>query len=238
MRTIYMDCTSGVSGDMVLNALIGLCDDPQNVRRQIAGIAEGIEIAAAACHLHHDHGHDHGCEGGHHGHRSYARVQEIIHTLDVDQGVKETALNIYSVVAAAESKVHEAPLDNLHFHEVGRNQAIANIVGVAFCINLCRADRLICSEIRDGQGTVQCAHGVLEVPVPAVRAMLENCDLQYSQTEVEGEMVTPSGLAMVIGLGFATGEKPEGTPVRESEAKGRRDYGERGLGAYLYEQLA
>ncbi|MDO5491769.1 MAG: DUF111 family protein [Bacillota bacterium] len=235
MRTLYFDLTSGVSGDMVLNGLIGLCDNPQNVRRQIAGIEEGIDVLTAV--HRHSYAHHHDPEEGdhHHGHRSYARVQEIIRNLDLAPVVQEKALNIYSVIAAAESQVHEAPLDDLHFHEVGRTQAIANIVGAAFCINDIGAGRLLCSEICDGQGKVQCAHGVLEVPVPAVRAMLKDCALPYRQTEHEGEMVTPSGLAMIIGLGFDTADRPKGTPVRESEAKGRRVFGEKGLMSYLFD---
>ena len=255
MSTVYFDCTTGVSGDMVLGALTGLCADPQEVSSRIAAITAEIDALAAENHTpgqDHHNGHDHaharahgsGEDQGHghshgpdedHGHRSYGRVMGIIRSLNVAPEVKETALSIYAVVAAAESKVHEAPLDDLHFHEVGRNKAIANITGVAFCYHALHIDRLICSGICDGQGTVQCAHGVLEVPVPAVRAMLESCDLAYRQTEHDGEMVTPSGLAMLIGLGAVTGERPAGTPVRESEAKGRRAVSGSGLKAYLFE---
>ena len=81
---------------------------------------------------------------------------------------------------------------------------------------------------------MKCAHGVLNVPVPAVKAMLDDCDLTYRQTEHEGEMVTPSGLAMVIGCGAVTGDKPEGIPVRTAEAFGGRRTGEHGLIAELY----
>ena len=165
---------------------------------------------------------------------NYSDVKNIIDSLDVSSDVKAVAQQIYAVVAKAESTVHGDSLDELHFHEVGRDQAIANVVGVAVCLNELKTDEVIVSDICDGHGTVKCAHGVLNVPVPAVKAMLDDCDLTYRQTEHEGEMVTPSGLAMVIGCGAVTGDKPEGIPVRTAEAFGGRRTGEHGLIAELY----
>ena len=229
MKKIYLNCENGVSGDMVLNALIDLNEDPQAVRSEIHRISHQI----GASHEHHyDHEHD---EHVHeHFHRSYSDVKHIIESIDVSSGVKAAAQQIYAVIAKAESTVHGDSLEELHFHEVGRDQAIANVVGVAVCLNELHADTVIVSDICDGHGTVKCAHGVLNVPVPAVKAMLDDCDLSYKQTEYEGEMVTPSGLAMVIGSGAVTGDKPEGIPVRTSEAFGGRRTGEHGLIAELY----
>ena len=229
MKKIYLNCENGVSGDMVLNALIDLNEDPQTVRSEIHRISHQI----GASHEHHyDHEHD---EHVHeHFHRSYSDVKHIIESIDVSSGVKAAAQQIYAVIAKAESTVHGDSLEELHFHEVGRDQAIANVVGVAVCLNELHADTVIVSDICDGHGTVKCAHGVLNVPVPAVKAMLDDCDLSYKQTEYEGEMVTPSGLAMVIGSGAVTGDKPEGIPVRTSEAFGGRRTGEHGLIAELY----
>ncbi|MBQ9016442.1 MAG: DUF111 family protein [Firmicutes bacterium] len=257
MRMIYLDCSNGISGDMVLNALADLSEDPESVRANIERI-RGVVLEKGAdpygpSHIHehghhhgheHHHGHDHahGHEHGHgpehhsgHSHRSYREVMEIISQMPVSSRVKRTAEQIYAVIAKAESAVHGDPLETLHFHEVGRDQAIANVLGVAICLDSIRPDQVIVSEICDGQGTVQCAHGVLNVPVPAVKAMLDSCDLAYRQTEHEGEMVTPSGLAMVLGIGAETGERPARTTVRASEAKGARTFTEHGLIAELYE---
>ena len=269
MKTIYLNCENGVSGDMVLNALVGLTEDPDAVRANIERVSALIEEKGSGAHEHeelgihshghehhHDHGHDHGHHHGHdhehehhydhhhghdhgHGHgdqshRSYREVMEIISSVPVSSRIKTTSEQIYAVTAKAESAVHGEPLETLHFHEVGRNQAIANAMGVAVCIDALRPDEVITSEICDGHGTVQCAHGVLSVPVPAVKAMLDSCDLAYRQTEHEGEMVTPSGLAMVLGIGAKTGPRPEGTPVRTAEAKGARSFTEHGLMAELY----
>ena len=261
MRKIYIDCTAGVSGDMVLNALIGLTEDPDAVRANIERIAEIIEVKGeehAHTHEHthehmhhhgHEHAHEHGHEGHHeHGHdhahqhgsgdqhhRSYQTVKELISSLPVTSRLKKSAEQIYAVIAEAESAVHGDPLDRLHFHEVGRNQAISNVMGIAVCMDALRTEQVIVSEICDGHGTVECAHGILNVPVPAVKAMLDHCSLAYRQTDYEGEMVTPSGLAMLIGIGAVTGEKPAGAPIRSSEAKGARAFTEHGLIADLFE---
>ena len=250
MILVYLNCESGVSGDMVLNALCDLTEDPEAVRANIQRVAELIKEKGSGAHeelgIHsHEHHHGHGHNDEHHhghghnhsseSHRSYREVMDIISSVPVSSRVKTVAEQIYAVIARAESKVHGDSLETLHFHEVGRNQAVANVMGVAVCIDALRPDRIIVSDICDGHGTVQCAHGVLNVPVPAVKAMLDECDLDYRQTEYEGEMVTPSGLAMVIGIGAKTGEKPEGTPVRESEAKGARSFTEHGLTAGLFE---
>ncbi len=231
MKRIYLNCENGISGDMVLNALIDLNEDPQAVRSEIHRISH---LIGAPHEHHHEHNHDHDEHVHEHFHRSYSDVKNIIESLDVSSDVKAVAQQIYAVVAKAESTVHGDSLDELHFHEVGRDQAIANVVGVAVCLNELKTDEVIVSDICDGHGTVKCAHGVLNVPVPAVKAMLDDCDLTYRQTEHEGEMVTPSGLAMVIGCGAVTGDKPEGIPVRTAEAFGGRRTGEHGLIAELY----
>ena len=258
MKTIYLDCRNGISGDMVLNALADLSEDPSSVRSNIEKVSALIEEKSSGEHAHeelgihsHGHGHHHGHDHGHHhehghdhdhghhhddqSHRSYRQVMEIISSIPVSSRVKMTAEKIYAVIARAESTVHGDPLETLHFHEVGRNQAIANVMGVAVCMDDLRADQVMVSEICDGHGTVQCAHGVLNVPVPAVKAMLDDCDLSYRQTEHEGEMVTPSGLAMVIGIGAITAGKPDGNVIRSAEAKGGRSFTEHGLIAELIE---
>ena len=223
-KTLYLDCTNGVSGDMVLNSLIELDEDPEDLRRQMEEIER--RICGDKDGNNHDHHH-------HHFHRSYEKVLEIIRSAGLDQEVRERAEKIYAVIAAAESAVHGEALDSLHFHEVGRDQAILNVIGVSLCAVRGGYDPILCSDICDGHGTVECAHGTLTVPVPAVAAMLKNCDLTYRQTETEGEMVTPSGLAVVIGLEAATAERPEGEPIRRAEAVGARSANGRGLVAEI-----
>ena len=229
MRTLYFDTTNGIAGDMVLNALIDLSGDPGRVGEQIRRVEDKIhEITGEGGHSHHHHDHSH-------FHRSYTEVIEIIEGLDLVEEAENTAKSIYKVIAGAESKVHESPLDDLHFHEVGRNRAIANVVGVAICIDAIDADRIAYSKVCDGTGTVECAHGTLSVPVPAVKAMLDEYDVNYVQTDFEGEMVTPSGLAMLIGIGAVSEDEPEGEPVATASAKGARSADNEGLVAFIYE---
>ena len=228
MKTLYFDTKRGVSGDMVLGALTGLTDDPSAIQNRIDDISS--RIAGITGHSEDGHHHDHG-----HFHRSYSEVLKIIDDLQLDENAEKIAKAIYAVIAAAESKVHGSPLDDLHFHEVGRDQAIANIAGVALCIDTIEPDRIIYDVICDGTGTVQCAHGTLSVPVPAVKAILDEYDINYRQTDYEGEMVTPSGLAMVVGIGAVSGNEPEGEPIRCSEAVGARSVDGEGLKVYIYE---
>ena len=192
MKTIYLNCENGVSGDMVLNALIGLTEDPETVRANIAKVTALIEEKGSGAHDHeelgihshghghhhdheHHHDHDHGHEhhhdhdhehhhdhghGHHHGHsdqshRSYREVMEIISSVPVSSRIKIVAEQIYAVIAKAESTVHGEPLETLHFHEVGRDQAIANSMGVAVCMDALRPDQVMVVE--DNRNGIQAA---------------------------------------------------------------------------------
>ena len=228
MKTLYIDASHGVSGDMVLNGLLKLTDAPEAIRMWLEEAEEKIV----------NYGNDAAGEDHHgHFHRSYREVLDIIKYLDIDREIQDRAKAIYAVIAEAEAKVHGSSMDELHFHEVGRNQAVLNVVGVALCISEISPDIILCSEIIDGKGTVKCAHGLLEVPVPAVEAMLEITDLKYRQSgDYDGEMVTPSGLAMLIGIGAVTSEMPDMEPYRRSEATGFRSRDGQGLKACLFEE--
>lgn len=208
---LYFDCTSGISSDMILNALTRMGGD---------GVwAKQLEIP--------ENSHN---EDGHH-HRSYKEVKEIIENSMMPDKVRETVYAIYDVIAKAEAKVHGTDVENVHFHEVGRDQAIRNIVGVAGAVNSLFIDEIYCSEIHDGKGTIQCSHGEIPVPVPAVQAMMEDCDYKFvTDEDVNTEMVTPSGLAILMGIGAQyVPEMPEGILLQKVTAKGGRDTGKDGL---------
>lgn len=212
MKTLYIDCTNGVSGDMIRGAL--------------EGIAE--ELAAES--------------GGHHG-RSHEDVKRII------AGAAETAEKIYAVIAKAEASVHKATEQNVHFHEVGRNKAIENAMAIGMQLAAIAPDSIIVSKINDGHGYVDCAHGRIPVPVPAVRAMMENCGTVYPAfafgecEDADTEMVTPSGLAAVIGIGAKPAGNEnggmmfmQGKIIASSEAEGTRTTGRGALRMYLIEK--
>ncbi len=239
MKTLYFDCTNGVSGDMVLHALT-----------ELAGI-ERNDLAPLHIHTHeHSHEHDHAHDHGHHDHSGHGRsYEDVKHIIDSQQQytqrAKETAQSIYAVVARAEASVHGATLETVHFHEVGRDQAIANALGIGAALDVIGPGRVIVSKINDGSGFVDCAHGRIPVPVPAVQAMMDECGRIYPAlrfdtcTDVDTEMVTPSGLAAIIGIGAVPAESGmmfmEGQITGETEVKGTRDTGRGGLRVYIIE---
>ena len=236
MKTLYIDCTNGVSGDMVLRAL-----------QNLAG-TEGESAPLKQVHEHHhDHGHDHGHTHDHGHGRSYEDVKAIIDGQEqYTPEARETAGNIYSVIAKAEAGVHGKTLQTVHFHEVGRDQAILNALGIGAALDIIRPDRIVASKINDGSGFVDCAHGRIPVPVPAVQAMMEECGKTYpvlkfgTCTDVDTEMVTPSGLAAVIGIGATPADGGmmfmEGQITGETEVRGTRDTGREGLRMYIIEK--
>lgn len=208
---LHFDCTGGISSDMILNALTRMGGD---------GVwAEHVELPE-------NDGNDDA-----HSHRSYSEVKNIIDVSPIPDKVKEIAHAIYAVIAEAEAKVHETTVEDVHFHEVGRDRAVRNIVGIAGAVNSLFIEEIYCSEIHDGKGTIMCSHGEIPVPVPAVRAMMEKCDYVFvTDEDVDTEMVTPSGLAVLMGIGAKyASEMPEGVVVQQVVAKGGRDTGKDGL---------
>ncbi len=241
MKILYFDCTAGVSGDMVRGALEGLGIDGQTVDKETAQFDELLDGGDHDHHEGHGHDHDHGHEhhddhdrhdhdhNGEHFHRPYAVIKDAIEASDLPRKVKNTMLSIYDVVAEAEAKVHGSTVEDVAFHEVGRTEAVKNIAAVALMIDLLSIEEVFCSVINDGHGFITCSHGVIPVPVPAVAAMRENSRLEFGEADVETELVTPSGLAMMIGLGARTSVQPKGEVIAESVGYGKRDTGLGGL---------
>lgn len=225
MRTLYFDCTNGVCGDMIVSGLTALgAEAPPETEQVIMDLAQ--EILGE---VHHHHGH-------HHEHIHYSDVKKIIKKAPLSEEARKVMERIYGVIAAAESRVHETEIEEVCFHEVGRAAAIANIAKTAAMLEDIRADRILCSPVSDGSGTIECSHGVIPVPVPAVKAMMENCGYEFRTLEVETEMVTPSGLAMLIGMGAASGERPRGALIAKGLGFGSRDTGRGGMEIYLIDE--
>ena len=265
MKALYIDCTNGVSGDMVLMALTELGADEAEIEKTVMK----VDMGSCCCdhdhehdhehhhhhdheheHHHHDHDHehehhhDHDHEHGHHHHhdhqRSFRQIEAMINEADIDSAVKEKAVAIYKAIALAEAEVHGADLETVHFHEVGRDRAIMNIVGTAAAVSMLQAEEIYVSPLHDGQGTIICSHGEIPVPVPAVAAMKKQCDYEFVTEDIDMEMVTPSGLGTLIGLGAvrcdAASAEELGTVVRTGEGVGTRDTGRGGLVISLIEK--
>ena len=146
-------------------------------------------------HYHHNHEHHH-----HHEHRNINDVFEIIERGNITENAKNIAKDIFMKVAEAESKAHNKPLNEVHFHEVGAIDSIVDIVATAVCIDNLGIKRFVFSKICEGTGYVKCQHGILPVPVPAVMNIFSNSDLIMKITDNNGEMITPTGAAIAASL--------------------------------------
>lgn len=239
-KILYVDCTCGISGDMALKALMELTGVEKAVQHEMEKIL--CEHHHHHEHEHHDynhkhdddhnHVHDNHDEHTHHHHhhlRTYRDVQGIINNSDLKTIEKKRALDIYAVIAKAEAQVHEATIEEVAFHEVGRAEAIKNIAGIGICMDMLGVKEVYCSPVHDGKGFIECSHGRIPVPVPAVMAMRQDCDYIFVTDDVETEMVTPSGLGVLIGIGASCVEQmPQGNLLKTVEVKGTRDIGKDG----------
>ena len=282
MRTLFLDCISGISGDMTVGALVDLGVKPSALewelsklhlgdfhmhferqkRQEIEGIKFGIHEGAththdqdepeAHSHAHghshshegdhdccgHDHGeehdHDHGEEAHHHEHghehhhghgRSHADIRALIEHSDLSPFVKERALAIFQRIAVAEGKIHGKAAEEVHFHEVGALDSIADIVCACAGIEALGVEKVMASRLNDGHGTIECAHGTFPVPSPATVEILRGIPL--GQIDVPHELITPTGAAIVAEFAVSFGLMPEMTIERVGYGIGTRELASR-----------
>ncbi len=168
---------------------------------------DGVHEHGHCCHKHdgeheHGHGHHHEHEHGHaHAgtHRTMAVIRDMIEGSSLGEKVKETSLSIFERLAEAEGKVHGVPSDEVHFHEVGATDSIADIVGTAIALDYFGVERVFVSKVNTGSGFVDCAHGKMPVPAPATAELL--ADFPFYHAADEKEMTTPTGAAVIRALG-------------------------------------
>lgn len=236
MRILYLDCATGISGNMTVGALIEACNGEEYLRRELAKVnlpdyeikitkkascgingtyfevvEKGTDIPVDSVHghgdlradrhhdnishsdKHHMHTHHH----FHHEHRKYKDIKALIRNSSITEGAKHMALDMFYEVAAAEAKVHNKPVNEVAFHEVGAIDSIIDIVGTAILVDYIKPDKIISSTVNDGFGTVRCAHGELSVPVPATAEIYKNKGVIFKQICIETELVTPTGAAII-----------------------------------------
>ena len=170
---------------------------------------------------HHEHEHEH--EHGHHHHHTHmSDIENIINGLNVSDKVKADALAVYGLIAEAESKAHGKPVTDIHFHEVGTMDAVADIVGVCVLLEKIAPDRIIVSPLATGYGQVRCAHGILPVPAPATASIIEGIPT-YSG-DVEGELLTPTGTALLRHFAGSFGSRPVMIIEKTGYGMGRKDF--------------
>ena len=205
----------GAAGDMLMAALYELLDDkPAFLDAMRALGLPGIEITAepavkcgiTGTHMKvlvhgeeeldalHEQEHGHGHEHTHH-HTGLHDIEHLLSHLDLPQAVQTDALAVYRLIADAESKVHGTTVDQIHFHEVGTLDALADVVGVCLLMHLLSAEKVFCSNVHVGCGQVRCAHGILPVPAPATALLLEGVPIYGGA--ISGELCTPTGAALL-----------------------------------------
>lgn len=170
-------------------------------------------------HDHHDHGHDH---GHHHHHTGMGDLKKLIGTLRVSDRVRKDVTEVYGLIAGAESRVHGESTDLIHFHEVGAMDAVADITAVCMLMERLKADRIIASPVHAGSGYVRCAHGVLPVPAPATALLLEG--IPWYGGDVEGELCTPTGAALIRYFADSFGNMPVMRVKRIGYGMGRKEF--------------
>ncbi len=218
MKTLYFDCSSGISGNMALGALLEIVGDEnyflneikklnidgykieisKKVKNGITGTYVDVILEDQHEEQHHEEEHHHSHEhehhhNHHHEHRNLNDVYSVIDNSSIDENSKELAKKIFLRVAKAESKVHNKPLEEVHFHEVGAIDSIIDIVGTAILINKINPDKIISSIVNDGYGFIECAHGTMSVPVPATSEIFANSNVKFRQIDIDTELVTPTG---------------------------------------------
>lgn len=216
-KVLYLECSSGISGDMTVGALLDLGADEEKLRDELSRLRIGgfelkfsrrsvrgidafdfdviLREEPSGCGGEHSSGHRH-----HHHHRTMREIRELIVSSGLSEGVKDRALKIFTVLAEAEGKVHGKPAEEVGFHEVGAVDSIVDIVGTAVCLENLGIDKIVYSEVCEGRGQVRCQHGWMPVPVPAVLELARAKGISLRLTGTEGEMVTPTGAAILAAL--------------------------------------
>jgi len=213
MKIAYLDCFSGVSGNMLLGALLHAGLEEKQLRTMLAGLqlndwqldiqrntVSGLEACLVRVQTE---------KTAHHPHRPLEQIRKILENSELPRGIIDRSLAVFTRLAEAEAQVHGTTVEKIHFHEVGAVDAIIDIVGVVAGFQLLEINRISCSPLPMPGGWVSCAHGQLPLPVPAVCRLLKNVPL-YG-TSLEQELVTPTGAALVAELADSFGPLPSMT---------------------------
>jgi len=229
---LYMDCFSGLSGDMALGALMDLGVPVGWLKDQLTPLLEdrfditsekifknGIHAVNVTVHdrSHHHHGGDH-----HHHHAlDYRKIRDLIQGSPLKETVKERALSVFHRIAVAEAKIHGCDIDTVHFHEVGGIDAMVDIVGVILGLDYLGVETITASPLPLGSGTVTCAHGVFPVPAPATLEILKGIPVYGCDSGCE--ILTPTGAALAAELADSFGPMPQRVVTAVGYGAGKRE---------------
>jgi pyridinium-3,5-bisthiocarboxylic acid mononucleotide nickel chelatase len=225
-RTAWFHCFAGTAGDMTMAALVHAGADPMTIgdivgRLDLDGYALSFEpvlrcgIAATQAHVVVDDHHHDDDVGQHHGyhddaghHRSYATIRDLLDAADLPDRVRDRAQRTFAMLADVEGAMHRTPADDVEFHEVGSVDAIVDIVGVCAALESLGIDRIVCSPITVGEGTIVAAHGQLPNPAPAVTELLARRNAPSRGIDDRKELATPTGVALMCALADEFGPMP------------------------------
>lgn len=254
-KTLYLECYSGISGDMTVAALLDLGADREVLKESLKSLPVGgfrTEITRVkksgldACDFsvileqdNHDHDMEylHGSEKSYTGHHEYTHsheyphehrgmkeITEIIQKSEMTARAKKMAMRVFGILAQAESKAHGVPVEEVHFHEVGAVDSIVDIAAIAICMDNLDISNVIVPVLYEGTGFIRCQHGQIPVPVLAVTHIAETHKLKLKITDIQGELVTPTGAAVVAA--FRTSDRlPEDfTMLKTGIGAGKRQY--------------
>lgn len=248
MKTLYIGCNMGAAGDMLTAALCELMPDPDafTVKLNALGIPgvtfarePSVKCGITGTHMKvtvngeeeesedvHDHEHHHDHEHGHRHHHSHTSLHGIAHIvrdhLDLPEKVKDDIMAVYGLIAEAESAAHGVPVEEIHFHEVGTMDAVADVTAVCLAMAELNPDEVVVSPVHVGAGQVRCAHGILPVPAPATAYILQGVPTYGG--EVMGELCTPTGAALLKHFASRFGDQPVMTVEKIGYGMGKKDF--------------
>lgn len=256
MRTIYLDCSMGAAGDMLMAALLELLPEKDTFLQKMQSLGlPGLEISAepsvkcgiTGTHMRvlihgeeEGHPHEHAAEAHAHSHADapeaahahvhvhphhHTDLNELTHRishLNVSEAVRSNILAVYQSIADAESRVHGVPVEQIHFHEVGSLDALADVTGVCLLMELLAPEQVLASPVHVGSGQVRCAHGILPVPAPATALLLEGIPIYGGS--IRGELCTPTGAALLRRFVTRFGPLPPMRVEKTGYGMGTKDF--------------
>lgn len=232
MRVLYLDCSCGISGDMAAAALLSLS---RISKQQLSDMVSSLNLN---CTGRLDDSSRNGIavkefltsspEQGH-THRTLQEVAEIINKSRMPEGAKNYAISMFSILANAEAAVHQKPPEEVAFHEVGNDSSVVDLCAAALALETLRVDRVIASPLKDGSGQIHCAHGLIPVPVPATMEICRQNSIPLESTAIEGEMVTPTGAAVIAAAADEFSTEVSGTILQIGYGAGQREFPNAGV---------
>lgn len=237
MRELFIDCSRGLAGDMLSAALLELCPDREEMLRKLNAasipevrfdVAKVRSYSISGTHMsvtYRGREEEPGCQGAHHEHhhRHLFDIRQIVEKLSMSESVKAHVLAVYELIAQAEATVHGEPMEHIHFHELGSMDAVADISAVCMMIEELGVEHITATPVCTGFGSVRCAHGILPVPAPATALLLEG--IPSFAGDLEGELCTPTGTALVKHFADSFGQQPLMTVSAIGYGIGKKDFG-------------